>query len=110
MPPNRTNQPNQLKHKAINSQKALPYIIHFVLCPIDENKQVIPENIISQIKKLFDENNISYWLDENGLSGQDFTHLIASKIRESSLFLFVSSEHSNRSKWTSREIGVADKF
>ena len=34
MPPNRTNQPNQLKHKAINSQKALPYIIHFVLCPI----------------------------------------------------------------------------
>lgn len=77
---------------------------------IDENKQVIPENIISQIKKLFDENNISYWLDENGLSGQDFTHLIPSKIRESSLFLFVSSEHSNRSKWTSREIGVADKF
>ena len=58
---------------------------------IDENKQVIPENIISQIKKLFDENNISYWLDENGLSGQDFTHLIATKIRESSLFLFVSS-------------------
>lgn len=34
MPPNRTNQPNQLKHKAINPQKALPYIIHFVLCPV----------------------------------------------------------------------------
>ena len=34
MPLNRANQPNQLKHKAINPQKALPYIIHFVLCPV----------------------------------------------------------------------------
>ena len=34
MPPNRTNQPNQLKHKVISPQKAPPYIIHFVLCPV----------------------------------------------------------------------------
>lgn len=34
MPLNIANQPNQLKHKAINPQKALPYIIHFVLCPV----------------------------------------------------------------------------
>lgn len=31
---NIANRPNQLKHKAINPQKALPYIIHFVLCPV----------------------------------------------------------------------------
>ena len=34
MPLNIANRPNQLKHKAINPQKALPYIIHFVLCPV----------------------------------------------------------------------------
>ena len=75
---------------------------------IDENKQIIPGNIISQIKELFDKNNISYWLDEQGHSGQEFAHLITGKIKESSLFMFVSSEHSNRSEWTSREIAVAN--
>lgn len=34
MPPDRANQPNPLKHKAINPFKPLPYIIHFVLCPV----------------------------------------------------------------------------
>ena len=35
MAPNTPNKPNSLNIKAINPQKALPYIIHFVLCPVN---------------------------------------------------------------------------
>ena len=31
---NTSNKPNSLNIKAINPQKPLPYIIHFVLCPV----------------------------------------------------------------------------
>ena len=75
---------------------------------VDDHNQIIPENIISQLKELFDQNNISYWLDEQGLSGQEFTSLITRKIKESSIFLFVSSKNSNASIWTRNEIGVAN--
>ncbi len=74
---------------------------------IDENKQIIPGNIVSQIKELFDANNISYWLDEQGYSGQEFTSVITQKIKASKIFLFVSSKNSNESLWTRNEIGVA---
>lgn len=74
---------------------------------IDENKQEIQGNIIRKIKELFDANNITYWLDEQGLSGQEFASLITKKIKASRMFLFVSSKNSNASKWTSNEIAVA---
>ena len=78
---------------------------------VDENKEVLPENPISAIKEAFDNNDITYWFDEEGIySGHEFDGLIAKAIRESRLFLFISSIHSNASKWTSREIATADIF
>lgn len=78
---------------------------------VDENKNVLPHNVISQIKEAFDENNISYWIDEEGnLTGKKFAHIIAGKIRESLVFLFVCSKNSVASKWVDRELAVADEF
>ena len=74
---------------------------------VDNNDQIIPSSIITVIKELFDANSITYWLDEQGLSGQEFTSVITQKIRESYIFLFVSSENSNNSIWTRNEIAVA---
>lgn len=78
---------------------------------IDANKQIIPGNIISQIKELFDANNISYWFDEDGVfSGDAFAPVIARNIKSSKIFLFISSENSNMSEWTSNEIATAHAF
>ena len=48
----------------------------------DKNKQVIPNNAISRIKALFDEHNITYWFDEEGIHTENFSN-------------FVSWDHSN---------------
>lgn len=78
---------------------------------VDENKQVIPGNIISKIKDLFDANNISYWFDEEGVfSGDAFAPVIARNIKSSKIFLFISSENSNASEWTSNEIATAHAY
>ena len=75
---------------------------------IDENKQVIPNNIISQIKQLLDDNNISYWFDEDGIyHGDAFAPIIARQIKMARIFLFISSTNSNASEWTSNEIATA---
>lgn len=77
----------------------------------DENRQVIPGNIISQIKELFDANGITYWFDEEGVfCGDAFAPVIARNIKASSIFLFISSEHSNTSEWTSNEIATAHAY
>lgn len=78
---------------------------------VDENKQVIPDNIINKIRDLFDANGISYWFDEDGVySGDAFAPIIARNIKASKLFLFVSSLNSNASEWTSNEIAVAYQY
>ena len=77
---------------------------------MDENKHVIPNNVISQLKELFKANYITYWIDEDGIySGDAFVKVIAENIKSSTLLLFVSSEHSNKSKWTCKEIALADR-
>ncbi len=78
---------------------------------VDEAKNVLPGNIISQIKELFEENGISYWMDEKGIySGDEFAKVIAGFIRKSKIFLFVSTKNSNSSEWTSNEIAVARMY
>lgn len=78
---------------------------------VDNNKNVIPENIVSKIKEIFKENNISFWFDEEGIySGDAFAPVIARNIRESKVFLFISSKHSNASEWTSDEVATAREF
>lgn len=78
---------------------------------VDDNKQVIPGNIVSRIKDLFEANNISYWFDEACVfSGDAFAPMIARNIKASKIFLFISSEHSNASEWTSNEIATAHAY
>lgn len=78
---------------------------------VDENKNILPNNVVSQIKATLEENNLKYWIDEEGnLTGKKFAHIIAGKIRESLVFLFVCSKNSVASKWVDRELAVADEF
>ena len=66
---------------------------------------VIPNNPISEIMKLFDNNNMSYWIDKEGISsGQQFVEVITEAISNSMMLVFVSSVNSNSSKWTANEI------
>lgn len=76
-----------------------------------ETKSVIPDNIIIQIKDLLSENNISFWFDEEGIySGDAFAPVIAKNIKESKIFLFISSKNSNESEWTSGEVATARMY
>lgn len=78
---------------------------------VDENKNVIPGNVVSTLKNLLKENQISYWFDEDGIySGDTFAEKIASNIENASVLLFISSESSNASKWTSKEIAAASMW
>lgn len=78
---------------------------------VDANENIIPGNIVSGIRGLFDTNGISYWFDETGIySGDEFAGLIAKNIKESRIFLFISSEQSNKSPWTSSEIATARAY
>lgn len=75
------------------------------------NNIPIADNVIQKIKKAFDENNISYWFDEDGIySGDEFAGVITRAIRTSKIFLFVSSANSNQSLWTSNEISTALEY
>ena len=67
--------------------------------------------MLSKIKDAFKANGISYWFDEDGIySGDEFASVLTRAIRNSEIFLFVSSIHSNQSKWTSNEISTALEF
>lgn len=48
------------------------------------------------------------WIDKDGIeSGDAFKHVIVNAIEQSKVVVFFSSEASNSSTWTSKEIGVA---
>lgn len=75
---------------------------------VDDNGNIIPNNIISKIKDTLTQNNISYWFDEDGIySGDEFASILTQAIRNSGLFLYISSMNSNQSRWTSNEISTA---
>ena len=71
----------------------------------------MPGNVVSQIKELLTNEGISFWFDEEGIySGQSFTTKIVSSIEASRIFLFLSTENSNKSRWTCKEIATADEL
>ena len=75
---------------------------------LDENGDVISGNVISKIKEVLKNNGITYWIDEDGInSGDEFARLIIRSIKESKVLLFVSTENSNNSAWTRKEIASA---
>lgn len=76
-----------------------------------DDGNVIPGNILLKIKDTFKTNGISYWFDEEGIySGDEFASVLTRAIRNSRIFLFVSSFNSNQSRWTSNEISTALEF
>lgn len=78
---------------------------------VDENKNVIPGNVISKIKDKLSEAGISYWIDEEGIKhGDDFVEKIVSHIEQSEIFLYISSANANKSSWTCKEIASADEL
>lgn len=78
---------------------------------IDENKEVIPNNPVSEIMQLLKDNHLSYWIDEKGIfHGDEFLELLAENIENSMILLFLSSKNSNKSDWTSKEISAATQW
>lgn len=78
---------------------------------VDENGNVIPGNIISKIKDVLKKSGITYWIDEDGIdSGDEFARLIIRSIKESKIVLFVSTDNSNNSEWTRKEIASAISY
>lgn len=77
----------------------------------DKNGNIKSGNIISAIKDALSIANISYWIDETGLSGgMTFPVEIEKRISEAKVFLFVSSKNSNNSPWVVNEIAIANYY
>lgn len=75
---------------------------------VDGHGEVIPGNSISRILEALENNGITYWIDKQGVySGDEFKGLLTQAIMDADVFVFVSSEASNKSKWTSKEVDVA---
>ena len=75
---------------------------------LDEQKNVIPGNVVSQVKEALMAEGIKFWFDEDGIiSGQEFGKEITKSIEASKVFLFLASENSNKSNMVSGEIGIA---
>lgn len=75
---------------------------------IDKQGIIIPGNSVSMILDALDKNKITYWIDKEGIySGDEFKGVLASAIEQADVFVFISSESSNKSTWTAKEINVA---
>ena len=73
--------------------------------------QVIKDNFIDKLLRLLSNNDISYWIDREGLDiGTTYAETIARNIKECDVFLFIFTENSNTSPWTLREISTAIDF
>jgi len=63
---------------------------------------------VDRLIKFLDSENITYWIDKEGIyAGAEFAEKIATAISESKMMVFISSEASNKSKWTAGEIKEA---
>lgn len=75
---------------------------------IGDDGKVIPGNFVDKVTKALSDNGIMYWIDMEGLDpGAMFPDIIAKGIKVCDTFLFLSSENSNVSDWTLREISMA---
>ena len=55
---------------------------------VDENKNVIPNNMVSKFKEALAKAGISFWFDEEGIHyGQNFVEKIVTNIENSKIFL-----------------------
>lgn len=67
--------------------------------------------IVHKYAKFLEDYGYKVWYDVKGLyGGAKFAGVIADAIEASKLFVFFSSENSNKSEWTKGEIFLAQKF
>ena len=67
--------------------------------------------VVDEFVATLEAEGFSVWIDRDGIeSGEAFKRVILRAIKESQVVLFFSSEHSNQSDWTAKEIGVAVKY
>ena len=77
---------------------------------VDAGGNLLPDSPVLLVKKALKRNKISFWFDEEGIySGQNFVEKIVTNIDSSRIMLFISSENSNTSRWTCKEIACADE-
>ena len=75
---------------------------------MDGNGKEIPGNVISIIKTLFKQNDISFWIDQKeNLTGKLLSHVFADRIGEAPFFLFICSKNAVESRWAVRELSLA---
>ena len=97
-----------MENKMLDEQKYDVFISYSRRDYVDEHKNVISDNVVSRIKNALTTAGISYWFDEEGINhGDKFAKLIIRNIKMSRVFVFVSTENSNNSEWTGREIASA---
>lgn len=72
---------------------------------VDKVGNPLEGNAISELLDFLDKNNVTYWFDKDGISGgSEFLEVITDAITDSKMMVFVSSQHSNASFWTTGEI------
>lgn len=72
---------------------------------VDESKNPIAGSAVAALLDFLDKNEITYWFDKDGIySGSEFVEVITDAITDSKMMIFVSSEYSNASPWTTGEI------
>ena len=65
-------------------------------------------DLVDQFVRRFEDEGFRVWIDRDGIeSGDSFKRIIVRAIKESELLLFFSSESSNNSPWTTKEVSVA---
>ena len=78
---------------------------------VDENENIIPDNEVSKIMKALTDAGITYWIDKEGIySGDKFTEALPKFIKSASVFVYLSTANANKSKYTSKEIAIADEY
>jgi hypothetical protein len=72
---------------------------------VNEHGEVISNSPVKSIIDFLDKEGISYWFDKDGIySGREFVEVIANAIVDSKMMIFVSSNNSNNSLYTTGEI------
>lgn len=68
-------------------------------------------NVVNEFVERLESEGFSVWIDRDGIeSGDAFKRIILQAIKHSAVVLFFSSQFSNQSGWTAKEIGVAVKY
>lgn len=78
---------------------------------LDEYDNVLPNNEVSNIMEVLTDAGITYWIDKEGIySGDKFTEELPKIIKSASIFVYLSTANANKSKYTSKEIAIADEY